>query len=57
MRKEKYHVHLDETERSLLLHSLVEFKNGLMRQGRYTDCIDEIITKVSSARKQKLRTA
>lgn len=43
MREQKYHIYLDSHERKLLIHSLVELKNHLIQQGRYTDCVDELI--------------
>lgn len=46
MRETKYHAYLDSEERTILLHSLVELKNQLIQQGRYTDCVDELIVKV-----------
>ena len=49
MREKKNHLYVDSKERTLLLHSLVELKNQLIQQGRYTDCIDEIIFKVANA--------
>ena len=49
MREKKNHIYMDSQERTLLLHSLVELKNQLIQQGRYTDCIDEIIFKVTNA--------
>ena len=49
MRKEKFRIYLNTEEKRLILHSLVEFKNDLIKQGRYTDCIDDIIIKVTSA--------
>ncbi len=49
MREKKAHLYLDSQERRLLLHSLVELKNQLIQQGRYTDCVDELIFKVTSA--------
>jgi len=55
MREKKSHLYLDSQERSLLLHSLVELKNQLIQQGRYTDCIDEIIFKVTAARTKKIK--
>ena len=42
MRETKYHAYLDSEERTILLHSLVELKNQLIQQGRYTDCVDEL---------------
>ena len=55
MREKKTHLYLDSQERSLLLHSLVELKNQLIQQGRYTDCVDELIIKVMSEQIKKLK--
>ena len=49
MREKKTHIYVDSQERTLLLHSLVELKNQLIQQGRYTDCVDELIFKVVNA--------
>ena len=49
MRDKTYHIYLDSHERKLLIHSLVELKNQLIQQGRYTDCVDELIFKVINA--------
>ena len=46
MREKKNHLYVDSQERSILLHSLVVLKNQLIQQGRYTDCVDELIFKV-----------
>ena len=54
MRETKYHAYLDSEERTILLHSLVELKNQLIQQGRYTDC-DELIVKVINAPVKKLK--
>ena len=50
MRETKYHAYLDSEERTILLHSLVELKNQLIQQGRYTDCVDELIVKLFGRR-------
>lgn len=55
MREKKYHAYLDSHERTLLLHSLVQLKNQLIQQGRYTDCVDELIFKVTNAPVKKLK--
>ncbi len=55
MREKKTHLYLDNEERRLLLHSLVELKNQLIKQGRYTDPVDELIFKVSNAPIKKLK--
>ena len=36
MREKFNHLYLDSHERKLLIHSLVELKNQLIQQGRYT---------------------
>ena len=55
MRDKTYHIYLDSPERKLLIHSLVELKNQLIQQGRYTDCVDELIVKVINAPVKKLK--
>ena len=55
MRETKYHAYLDSQERTILLQSLVELKNQLIQQGRYTDCIDELIFKVINAPTKRIK--
>ena len=55
MREQKYHIYLDSHERKLLIHSLVELKNQLIQQGRYTDCIDELIFKIINAPSKRMK--
>ena len=57
MREKKTHLYVDSQERTLLLHSLVELKNQLIQQGRYADCVDELIFKVTNAPIKKLKIA
>lgn len=47
MGKMKHYLYLNAGEIRLVLQSLVRFKNKLQQQGRYTDCVDELIRKVS----------
>lgn len=47
MREQTYHIYLDSRQKTTLLHSLVELKNQLIQQGRYADCVDELIFKVA----------
>ena len=49
MLKKKHYLYLDESEHSLLVKSLIQMKNKLTRQGRFTDCVDELILKVVAA--------
>ncbi len=55
MRDKIYHAYLDSHERKLLIHSLVELKNQLIQQDRYTDCIDELIFKVTNAPTKRMK--
>ena len=55
MREKKSHLYVDSEERKLLLHSLVELKNQLIQQGRYTDCVDELIFKVVNAPVKRMK--
>ena len=55
MREKKTHLYVDSRERTLLLHSLVKLKNQLIQQGRYGDCVDEIIFKVANAPIKKVK--
>lgn len=55
MKEKKYHLYLDETEWRLIIICLNEFRNRLMAEGRYTDCVDELIVKLANARKVKIK--
>ena len=55
MREKKTHLYVDNREKSLLLHSLVELKNQLIQQGKYGDCVDELIFKVANAPIKKVK--
>ena len=48
----KYYINLTEQERSQIIHSLIDKKNALMAQGRYTDAVDEVILKRMKAKKK-----
>lgn len=49
------HLYVDSHERKIILHSLVELKNILIQQGRYTDCVDELIYKVANAPVKRIK--
>ena len=35
-------------ELRIVFYSLVHMKNRLLEEGRYTDCVDELIAKIAS---------
>lgn len=55
MRETKYHIYLTDDEQSRVIQSLINLKNNLIVQGRYTNAVDEVLLKVLSARKKKLK--
>ena len=55
MKEQKYHLYLSDDEYSRLIQSLIRLKNSLIAQGRYTDAVDDILYKVISAKKRKLK--
>ena len=55
MKNPKYHVYLTNEERSEVLKSLIDLKNVMIAQGKYTDVLDEIIVKLYKARKKNIK--
>ncbi len=55
MKNPKYHVYLTNKERSEVLKSLIDLKNDMIARGKYTDVIDEVITKLYNARKKNIK--
>ena len=51
----KRYLYLNESETSVVLHNLVRLKNSLIQQGRYTDCVDELIFKVINAPTKRMK--
>ena len=47
MKTLRYYITLTNEETRLMLRSLIRTKNRLTAQGRYTDCVDELITKIA----------
>ena len=55
MKKQKRYLYLNAEEISVVLQSLICLKNTLIREGRYTDCVDELIVKVTEAPTRKIK--
>ena len=55
MREDKFHIYLTDDEYSEVIQSLIRLKNSLIAQGRYTDAVDDILCKVLSAKKRKVK--
>ena len=55
LKKQKRYLYLNTEEISVVLQSLIRLKNTLIREGRYTDCVDELIVKVMEAPARKTK--
>ena len=51
MKKKKYRVRLDEYERGVLINSLLEMRNGLVREGKDAEPVNLLLLKIISAPK------
>ena len=55
MRNPKYHLYLTPDERRTVINSLIDLRNNLILQGKYTDVIDELIIKLTKAKVKKMK--
>ena len=55
MRNPKYHLYLTPGERRTVINSLIDLRNDLISQGRYTDIIDELLIKLTKAKVKKIK--
>ena len=55
MREEKYQVILDDNEHSIMLRCLNDKRTELIKQGNYTDAVDDLLVKVGTAHKKKVK--
>ena len=55
MREDKFHIYLTDDEFNEVIQSLIRLKNSLIAQGRYTDGVDDVLCKVLSAKKRKVK--
>ena len=55
MKTEKYHIYLSTRERNEIVASLINLKNKLIEQGRYTDAVDDVLLKVLKTKRKKIK--
>ena len=55
MKNKEYHLYLTDTEYSRIVTALINLKNDLITQSRYTDGVDDVLCKVISAKKQRMK--
>lgn len=54
MKQKDFHIYLTEQERTQVVGALIELKNSLIARGRYTDAVDEVLIKITKARKKHI---
>lgn len=47
MFERKNKISLDDYELNIVIRSLIELRNQLIQEGRYTDAVDELIIKLA----------
>ena len=55
MRIPKYHIYLTSDERRTVINSLIDLRNNLISQGKYTDIIDELLVKLMKAKVKRIK--
>ena len=55
MRNPKYHLYLTPDERRTVINSLIDLRNNLISQGKYTDIIDELLIKLTKAKAKRIK--
>ena len=48
MMKNIHYLLISSDETRVILRSLIRMKNRLIQEGRYTDCVDELIAKIAA---------
>ena len=55
MRNPKYHIYLTPDEGRTVINSLIDLRNSLISQGRYTDLVDELLIRISKTKAKKIK--
>lgn len=50
----KYWLYLAKDEYDLIIHCLIDLKNSLIKQGRYTDAVDDVLIKMLKCKRVAL---
>ena len=55
MKNPTYHIYLMPDERRTIINSLIDLRNELISQGKYTDIIDELLIKLTKAKVKQIK--
>ena len=51
----KYYIVFDQYERGIIINALNDKRNALIKEGRYTDAVDEVLLKVINAKEKRFK--
>lgn len=51
----KYYIVFDEYERGIIINALNDKRNALIKEGRYTDTVDEVLLKVINVKQKRFK--
>ena len=51
----KYYIVFNEYERGIIINALNDKRNALIKGGRYTDAVDEVLLKVINAKRKRFK--
>ncbi len=51
----KYYIVFDEYERGIVINALNDKRNALIKEGQYTDAVDEVLLKVINAKQKRFK--
>lgn len=51
----KYYIVFDEYERGIIINALNDKRNALIKEGRYTDAVDEVLLKVINTKQKRFK--
>ena len=55
MKNPKYHIYLTPDKQRTVINRLIDLRNNLIAQGRYTDIIDELLIKLTKAKVKSIK--
>lgn len=55
MREKKIRLCLNSEEKAIVLDCLIDLRNRMIEEGKYTDCVDDMIIKIVQARVKRTR--
>ena len=53
--RDKYYLYLTNEEHRAVISSLIELRNRLLFQRKYTDVVDELLIKFTRAKRKKIK--